>query len=91
MKEFYFTYGCDHWAHGGWTVVEADSDEEAIEAFCVYHPRKRESDCVPCGGIYDSETFKQTTMWRNGNFGKREVERITLTRTVTDNVDTEEP
>lgn len=77
MEIYYFTYGAD--AGGGWTKVVADGYGAAVEAFCIYHPRKE--GFVDCAEIYDVESFRATKMATNGNFGKRCIETITLTRT----------
>lgn len=85
MAEYYFCYGSEGQDYsGGWTVVEAEDLETAVSIFCIFHPRKTENGCIPCGGIYDEETMKNTSMWQKGNFGKREVERITVKREVKD-------
>ena len=81
MKKYYFTYGFeDHPFVGGWTVVEAENYDQAVELFCMIHPRKSEHDCVNCAGIYDEEHFKKTTMYNNGNLGVYAHERIYIRR-----------
>lgn len=77
MAKFYFTYGSDgHDYVGGWTEVEAEDYDKAIKIFCAVHPKR--DGCVACAGIYDEETFQNTTMYENGNFGKFLHERIQL-------------
>lgn len=78
MEIYYFTYGGDD--GGGWTKVVADDYDRAVEAFCLYHPRR--DGFVACASIYSVEQFKRTKMFSEGNFGRRCIETITLTRTV---------
>ncbi len=77
MAKYYFTFGYD--AGGGWTEVTADSYYKASEVFKLYHP-PFEGDFLPCAGMYSEKEFKKTKMFRDGNFGKREVEYIVLSR-----------
>ena len=76
LEVYYFTHGSD--AGGGWTKVLADSYERAVEAYCLYHPRR--DGFIDCCEVYDPENFQATKMYRNGNFGKRCVEEIRLVR-----------
>lgn len=78
MENFYFTYGSDHWAQGGWTVVTADNIDQACDIFSAIHPRR--DGFVACAGIYDEQTFIRTKMAKEGNLGKRLVERISIDR-----------
>ena len=78
MEIYYFTYGVE--AGGGWTKVVADDYDRAVEAFCLYHPRR--DGFIACSSIYSVEQFKRTKMASNGNFDVRCRETITLTRTV---------
>lgn len=80
MPKFYFTYGTDGQPFvGGWTEVEAPDRRAARAAFRSYHPDKTEG-LLNCSSVYDEAWFKQTEMYRNGNFGVRCHERITLRR-----------
>ena len=80
MPKFYFTYGTDGQPFvGGWTEVEAPDRRAACAAFRSYHPDKTEG-LLNCSSVYDEAWFKQTEMYRNGNFGVRCHERITLRR-----------
>ncbi len=76
MEIYYFTYGGDK--GGGWTKVVADDYDRAVEAFCLYHPRR--DGFVSCASIYSVEQFRRTKMSMEGNFGKRCVEEIRLVR-----------
>lgn len=79
---FYFTYGTDgHPFRGGWTRVVADNMSQAGELFRVVHP-DRTNGILNCAGCYTEEYFKNTEMYKKGNFGKRELEviRISVTR-----------
>lgn len=80
MPKFYFTYGTDGQPFvGGWTEVEAPDRRAACAAFRSYHPDKTEG-LLNCSSVHDEAWFKQTEMYRNGNFGVRCHERITLRR-----------
>lgn len=78
MKKFYFTYGTVGQPFcGGWTEVEAPDINAACTLFRIVHPDKVK-DTLNCGGIYAESSFKETTMYSHGNFGKRCWETITL-------------
>lgn len=80
MAKFYFTYGTDGQPFfGGWTEVDAPSRPAACAAFRAYHPDKTEG-LLNCSSVYDEERFKQTEMYRSGNFDRRCHEVITLRR-----------
>ena len=77
---FYFTYGTGGQPFtGGWTEVEAPTRAAACMAFRAYHPDRIEG-IVNCASIYSEEQFRQTEMYRIGNFGCRCQETITLRR-----------
>ena len=78
MDIFYYTFGSDD--GGGWVKVLAEDREMADTAFCLYHPCR--DGLLACASIYTAEEFRETSMVRDGNFGKGCVEVITLTRTV---------
>lgn len=76
--KFYFTYGTEgHPFKGGWTEVEADDFDGAVKLFALAHPSKN-SGLLNCSSAYAEEEFFHTCMARNGNFGKKCVERIKL-------------
>ncbi len=78
MKKFYFTYGMVGQPFcGGWTEVVAPDLNAACTLFRIVHPDKVK-DTLNCGGIYTEASFKETTMYTNGNFGHRCRERIAL-------------
>lgn len=78
--KYYFTYGTEgHPYYGGWTEVEAPNWDAAVAAFRVYHPDKLKG-IVNCAFIYDEPHFMVTRMFREGSFGHRCYERITLMR-----------
>jgi len=80
MKQYYFTYGTEGMDYvGGWTVVHAPDLNTACNLFMAVHP-SGENGCIKCAGIYKEEHFENTTMFREGNFGKSCVERIEVTR-----------
>lgn len=80
MARYYFTYGTDGQPFvGGWTEVDAPNAHAACAAFRAYHPDKTEG-LLNCSSIYDEEHFKQTEMYRSGNFGYRCHEVITMRR-----------
>lgn len=78
MSTFFFTHGSDN--GGGWTEVTAENMDQAIDMYSMVHPRSY--GLVSCCSIYTEETFKQTSMYADSNFGKRCVERISLNRTI---------
>ena len=75
--KYYFTFGSNETQpfKGGWTIVYADSWEEAINKFCVVHPKTADG-FINCAFVYDEDKFKQTKMYTNGNLGKFEQEVI---------------
>lgn len=84
---FFFTYGADDalQAHkGGWTVVEADTMPAAMAAYDMYY-RRNSRGLRPFCDIYTEERFRKTDMYKNGNFGARCHDIITLSRRVYEN------
>ena len=69
---YYFTLSYDQ--GGGWVKVVAEDDKSARFAFDCYHPG------VQPAGMYDAMKFRGTSMFNDGNFGKKCVEVITLTK-----------
>lgn len=72
MNNYYFTYGgCDEHQpfNGGWTVVRAETMNDAIELFNTVHKPRREYT-VNCAWFYEEELFVKTGMAEHGNFGK---------------------
>lgn len=80
---FYFTYGCseNYPFYGGWTEVEAPDLSSAIALFRIYHPDKIES-IINCAFFYTTEDFEKSKMFKEGNFGARCHERITIQRVI---------
>ena len=74
---FVFTYGTDHWSHGGWTEITAETEEDARDVFRALHGSLSNCSCV-----YPEQEFLQTKMFRDGNLGKRCVESIYFHRYV---------
>lgn len=90
---YYFTYGSDDRFpfQSGWTEVEAESYDQAVEAFQAFHPNRPGSDFINCAGIYGEDSFNRQRMAKEGNFGKKCVERIRVsnhksTKTTDDNL-----
>lgn len=82
MAKFYFTYGTEGQPFvGGWTEVGAPNRNAACSAFRAYHP-DRTDGLLNCSSVYDEAQFKQTSMYRDGNFNCRCHEIITLRRYV---------
>lgn len=80
--KWYFTYGsngADMPYVGGWTVIEASTYARACTVFRLFHPDRVEG-IMNCSWVYSEDTFMRTDMYKNGNFGAREHEVITLTR-----------
>lgn len=80
---YYFTYGSDirFPFQSGWTEIEAESYDQAIAAFQAFHPNRSGSDFINCAGIYGEESFSRKRMAKEGNFGRRCVERIRISYT----------
>ena len=79
---FYFTYGTEGQPFvGGWTEIEAPNAHIACELFRAYHPDKTEG-LLNCSSIYSENAFFKTDMPKEGNFGARCHERITVTRVI---------
>lgn len=82
LKEFYFTYGRSGQPFsGGWTIVLAEDLKQAIEVFRIFHPDKNDG-MIDCADFYSEENFKETEMYKLGNFGAFCHERISLLRYV---------
>ena len=80
MKNFYFTYGTEgHPFYGGWSIIAAPDINTAIAVFQLFHPNKH-GDCLNCSSYYTEEQFRNTGMWKHGNFGARLHEVISLQR-----------
>lgn len=76
-NKYYFTYGTEGYPYyGGWTIVIADSTQQAISLFRVVHPDK-EKHALNCAAIYSEETFP-IDMLKNGNFGNYAHEVIQI-------------
>ena len=73
LKCFYFTYGSEqHDYIGGWSEVYAANREEAVSKFNSRHESKYPEHKIPnCASIYDENEFKNTKMFKNGNFDAR--------------------
>ncbi len=69
-ETFFFTYGDSetHPFHGGWTIVYANSLEEAEKKFQKKHPNKV-SSLLNCAFVYTEEQFIKTGMIFSGNRG----------------------
>ena len=72
--KIYFTYASNKELSGmpfsgGWTVVEADSTDRAVELFKKAHPNPENENIVNCSFIYDEEYFDHIKMKEKGNFG----------------------
>ena len=82
MAIFYFTWASaeEYDLHAGWTEVEAEDRGQACDIFKTVHPCRDGSNAINCAGIYDEATFKGTTAYSNGNFGKYCVERLSILR-----------
>ena len=75
--KYYFTYGQNETQPfvGGWTVVNANSYIEAIDKFNAVHPMTKDG-FINCAFVYTEEEFLETSMSKNGNFGKFQQEVI---------------
>ncbi len=84
METFYFTYGTDGQPFfGGWTEIEAPDMTSACALFRAVHPDSSDG-FLNCSSVYDGEWFENSRMYREGNFGFRCHERITVTRVIND-------
>jgi hypothetical protein len=80
VSRFYFTYGLnvDSPFRGGWTVVEADSIDQAEALFRAVHP-DRVRGVLNCACVYAQQRFEGTKMFKNNNnFGAGLQESIRL-------------
>ena len=70
VAKFYYTYGAaKHPFSGGWTVVIADNEPEAVRLFRAVHP-DRTSGILNCASFYTEENFQRTSMFKsNSNIG----------------------
>ena len=77
--KFYFTYGAHGQAYeGGWTEVVAPDIRTAFKLFEALHPINEETGLYPYSDHYTEESFRKTSMYKNGNFGKFCNERIVM-------------
>ena len=77
METFYFTYGLEGQPFvGGWTEIVAPDEVTAREIFSVFHQNR--DGFLNCSTVYTEEGFKKTKMYKDGNFGARCHERITV-------------
>ena len=76
-----FTYGnADIYPYkGGWTEIIAPTTRLCIDIFRAYHP-DRTPGILNCADYYSFSDFRDTEMYRDGNFGKRRHEKITVMR-----------
>ncbi len=93
MATYYFTYGIGQdtnqaYQGGGWTEVEAESAEQAVEIYRVFHPLTKDG-LLPCCGVALSkdEMAKDymgqgSNMLAEGNGGKFCRDRIVVIREV---------
>ncbi|MBO5435897.1 hypothetical protein J6A31_08895 [bacterium] len=80
MNKYYFTYGseCETQPfNGGWTEIIASSREQACAMFRAIHPDKID-DMLNCAGVYEAEEFEKTSMYKDGNFGKKMHEHVAM-------------
>lgn len=78
METFYFTYGLEGQPFvGGWTEIVAPDEITAITVFRAFHPDKFEG-FLNCASFYHEKKFVGTNMYKDGNFGARRHERITV-------------
>ena len=72
MQRFYFTFGYnpDFPYQNGWVEVLAKDREKAVEIYKIVFGESKEG-YVNCAGIYDEIHFKQSDMYKNGNFGAK--------------------
>lgn len=70
MANFYFTYGTEGQPFvGGWTMVEAESMDDACEKFREEHPDSVDG-LLNCAGVYAEHYFLTTAMAEKGNYGE---------------------
>lgn len=93
MNKFYYTYGTEGQPFvGGWSTVIAPDLTTANILFRMAHPDK-EQGFLNCASVYDEAHFKETEMYKTGNFDAKEREIIKLSVKVisseseTDNMD----
>lgn len=75
---FVFTHGCGSKFKGGWTEVVAPDFRTAVALFDAVHPGK--DGLLDCCLMECMQEFTGNPMFTNGNFGKKCVERISVTR-----------
>ncbi|MGN1370613.1 MAG: hypothetical protein ACI4WX_17195 [Aristaeellaceae bacterium] len=81
MNKFYFTYGTSELYpfKGGWTEIVAPDRSAACAIFRMFHPNSY-NGCLNCSEVYSRDEFVKTGMYKEGNFGVRAHEVITLKR-----------
>lgn len=75
---YYYTYGTnDKYPFvGGWTEIVANSHAVANQVFKRIHPNLTNPEYLNCCGVYLHDEIVNTTMFRDGNFGRHAHERI---------------
>lgn len=79
MPKFYFTYGRNPAFPftDGWTEIEAPDQNTASELFREIHPDRLGSEGVlNCAFVYEEDSFKNTKMYQDSNFGGHCHERL---------------
>ena len=80
-QTFYFTYGLTgHPFSGGWTQIKAPDINSACALFRAIHPNKTDG-VLNCASVYTHDEFQRMVMNRDGNYGFRCRENITLSIT----------
>jgi hypothetical protein len=81
MNKYYFTYGTNNLQPfvGGWTEIEAPDITDACALFRMFHPDRSENT-LNCSSVYDESYFVTTSMFKNGSYGFRCHERISVQR-----------
>lgn len=82
LNEYFFLYADNKRFpyKAGWTRVLAPDFNAAEAVFNAYHPGTVEG-LTSCASVYEGDLFRQTNIFKTGNYGEYEHETIAASRT----------
>ena len=81
LNEYFFLYADNKRFpyKAGWTRVLAPDFNTADAIFNAYHPGTI-NGLTSCASVYEGDLFRQTSIFKTGNYGEFEHETITASR-----------
>lgn len=79
LNKYYFTFGTDpkYPYYGGWVTVIAENIKQAGAFFMARFPNE---NSLLCADYYTAEEFRETPMYKGGNFGQYSHEVIGIVK-----------